>query len=389
MVNISSSNGLEKRPKLRFPGFDEPWKDVHLFDVTNFRRKRAKSSKDVYVSTENLLQNFEGLTTYLDKDEVEGTAYKAGDTLLANIRPYLKKAWFASFEGTCSADVLAFSPDGIMAAFLYNIIARDCFIEYVMSGVKGSKMPRGDKAHILDYEPSIPEKTEQEKISAFLAIIDHRIKKQREMVAFLKKYKRGLHELVFVTNRKASWEKAVLQNIATFCGGGTPSKGITSYWNGDIGWISSSDIQDEWIDEISITRRITKSAVENSATKLCPKGTIAIVSRVGVGKVAVMPESLCTSQDFTNITAISGDTRYMAYQIAFRMKIEAMKTQGTSIKGITTDTIKSMELNIPPLEEQEYIADLLRNFNLQIKHVIQNLDLLVLTKKAFLQQLFI
>ena len=58
MANVSSSNGLEKRPKLRFPGFDEPWRDVHLFDVVNLRRERARSSKEVYVSTENLLQNF-------------------------------------------------------------------------------------------------------------------------------------------------------------------------------------------------------------------------------------------------------------------------------------------------------------------------------------------
>ena len=152
MANVSSSNGLEKRPKLRFPGFDEPWKDVRLSDVTSFRRQRTKSPKNVYVSTENLLQNFEGIVAYLDIDEVEGIAFMPGDTLLANIRPYLKKAWLASFEGICSADVLAFSPEKIRASFLYDIIARDCFIEYVMGGVKGSKMPRGDKAHILEYE---------------------------------------------------------------------------------------------------------------------------------------------------------------------------------------------------------------------------------------------
>ena len=203
------------------------------------------------------------------------------------------------------------------------------------------------------------------------------------------KYKRGLHEFVFLKNRKASWEKAALKNIASFCGGGTPSKDISSYWNGNIGWISSSDIQDEWIDDISVTRRITNSAIDNSATKICPKGTIAIVSRVGVGKVAVMPESLCTSQDFTNITSITGNTHYMAYQIAFKMKIEAIKTQGTSIKGVTGDTIKSMVMDIPTLEEQEHIAELLSTFDLHIKRAIRNLDILLVTKKALLQQLFI
>ena len=301
----------------------------------------------------------------------------------------MKKAWYATFDGTCSADVLAFSPKKISPTFLYNIIARDCFIEYVMSGVKGSKMPRGDKKHILDYAVAIPEKDEQEKIATFIALADHRIARQRELIATLKKYKRGLHKLVFIKNRKPSWEKSALHDIASFCGGGTPSKDVSSYWDGEIGWISSSDIQEEWIDDISVTRRITKKAIDNSATKLCPEGTIAIVSRVGVGKVAIIPESLCTSQDFTNITSITGNTHYMAYQIAFRMKLEAMKTQGTSIKGVTADTIKSMGVDIPPLEEQKKIADMLTAFDSYIKRAVYELDIFLTMKKALLQQLFI
>lgn len=234
-----------------------------------------------------------------------------------------------------------------------------------------------------------PSSIEQKKIASFLNAIERRISSQQLLVNNLKKYKRGLHKLVFIKNRKHSWEKSALHDIASFCGGGTPSKDVSSYWEGEIGWISSSDIQEEWIDDISVTRRITKTAIDNSATKLCPEGTIAIVSRVGVGKVAIMPESLCTSQDFTNITSITGNTHYMAYQIAFRMKLEAMKTQGTSIKGVTADTIKAMVLDIPPLEEQKKIADMLTAFDAYIKRAVCELDLFLAMKKALLQQLFI
>ena len=241
------------------------------------------------------------------------------------------------------------------------------------------------------YEQSLylPCRDEQEKVAKFLGLLSNRINKQQQFVSALKKYKRGLHKLVFIKNRKPSWEKSALHDIASFCGGGTPSKDVSSYWDGEIGWISSSDIQEEWIDDISVTRRITKKAIDNSATKLCPEGTIAIVSRVGVGKVAIIPESLCTSQDFTNITSITGNTHYMAYQIAFRMKLEAMKTQGTSIKGVTADTIKSMVLDIPPLEEQKKIADMLTAFDSYIKRAVYELDLFLTMKKALLQQLFI
>jgi len=236
---------------------------------------------------------------------------------------------------------------------------------------------------------NIPSATEQERIARFLNAIEQKIDKQRSLVEALKKYKRGLHKLVFVTKRKPFWEKLSLHDIASFCGGGTPSKDVSSYWEGEIGWISSSDIQEEWIDDISVTRRITKAAIDNSATKLCPEGTIAIVSRVGVGKVAIMPESLCTSQDFINIISITGNKHYMAYQIAFRMKLEAMKTQGTSIKGVTADTIKAMVLDIPLLDEQKKIADILTAFDSYIKKAVCELDLFLAMKKALLQQLFI
>jgi type I restriction enzyme S subunit len=241
------------------------------------------------------------------------------------------------------------------------------------------------------YEQSLylPCRDEQEKVAKFLGLLSNRINKQQQFVSALKKYKRGLHKLVFIKNRKPSWEKSALHDIASFCGGGTPTKDVSSYWDGEIGWISSSDIQEEWIDDISVTRRITKKAIDNSATKLCPEGTIAIVSRVGVGKVAIIPESLCTSQDFTNITSITGNTHYMAYQIAFRMKLEAMKTQGTSIKGVTADTIKSMVLDIPPLEEQKKIADMLTAFDSYIKRAVYELNLFLTMKKALLQQIFI
>ena len=270
--------------------------------------------------------------------------------------------------------------------FIYHLFQRIKLSKYSQIGA----LPSYNASDILDIRTFYPtSKSERNKIVTILNLVSNRIEKQAEMITNLKKYKRGLHKLVFIKNRKPSWEKSALHDIASFCGGGTPSKDVSSYWDGEIGWISSSDIQEEWIDDISVTRRITKKAIDNSATKLCPEGTIAIVSRVGVGKVAIIPESLCTSQDFTNITSITGNTHYMAYQIAFRMKLEAMKTQGTSIKGVTADTIKSMVLDIPPLEEQKKIADMLTAFDSYIKRAVYELNLFLTMKKALLQQLFI
>ena len=260
-----------------------------------------------------------------------------------------------------------------------------------MSGDSGA---RHDRVSIKDetfFEMPIhlPSDEEQKKIAAFLSLIEKKIEYQFALVENLKKYKRGLHDRIFSHLSDSKCEKADLRSIATFCGGGTPSKDVPSHWNGNIGWISSSDVHEEWVDTISVTRRINDIAISNSATKLCPSGTIAIVSRVGVGKVALMSEDLCTSQDFTNITSIKGNTLFMTYQIAYKMKIEAAKTQGTSIKGITAEEIKSLKIDMPADEEQRYIATLLSSLDIRLRQEIRKADCLHTLKNALLQQLFI
>ena len=256
----------------------------------------------------------------------------------------------------------------------------------LMQGVKVLSVSKSNIGNTLISAPT--SYSEQEKIVELLHLLDCRMRKQQEVIDNLKKYKRGLLHKVFLQSRRSNWGRKCLQEIASFTGGGTPSKDVASYWNGTIAWISSSDLQEDWIDTISITRRITTDAIENSATKICPKGSIAIVSRVGVGKVAIMPEELCTSQDFINVTAIAGNTRFMAYQIAYKMKVEAARTQGTSIKGITTDTIKSLEVDIPSDEEQEYLARMLSAFDSILHCEIHQLDALVKQRRALLQQIF-
>ena len=404
MANVSSSNGLEKRPKLRFPGFDEPWEIQKLSDfAARVTRKNSQNQSDLPLT----ISSKDGLVdqvSYFNK--TVASKDMSGYYLLLNGEYAYNKSYSVGYDfgsikrldrypmGALSTLYICFALKKHDSDFIKAYFdSLKWYREIYMISAEGARnhgllnVPTDDFFETKHYLPH--NLSEQRKIADFIIAIERRIDAQQSLVDNLKKYKRGLHKLVFIKNRKPSWEKSALHDIASFCGGGTPSKDVSSYWEGEIGWISSSDIQEEWIDNISVTRRITKTAIDNSATKLCPEGTIAIVSRVGVGKVAIMPESLCTSQDFTNITSITGNTHYMAYQIAFRMKLEAMKTQGTSIKGVTADTIKAMLLDIPPLEEQKKIADMLTAFDAYIKRAVCELDLFLAMKKALLQQLFI
>ena len=187
-------------PALRFPEFTEEWKSVHLEDVAEFQKKRISSdllNNNNYISTENILQNFEGIqyssSIPANTNVIE---YQKGDILLSNIRPYLKKVWFADRKGGCSADVLVLRGNKCDKYFLYYVIASDRFINYVMSGIKGVKMPRGDKNQMEEYAFSIPTNMEQKRIAKFISILDERIRLQNKIIEDLKKLKSAIVEML-------------------------------------------------------------------------------------------------------------------------------------------------------------------------------------------------
>lgn len=166
-----------------------------------------------------------------------------------------------------------------------------------------------------------------------------------------------------------NWHSSYLGEIVDYCGGGTPSTKNKSYWNGNIPWISSSDLYEDDIYKINKTRFITEQAIQNSATKLCPKESICIVSRVGVGKVAVTQQELCTSQDFFNIIKCNINKYFFAYQI--QQKIKIAQQQGTSIKGITSKEIQNFKIWIPSENEQDKISFFLKLIDKRIQTQIK------------------
>ena len=114
----------------------------------------GNANQETYVSTESLMQNKGGrqLASSLPTTG-KITRYKAGDTLISNIRPYFKKIWYAPFEGTCSGDVIVFrANDPSNAPYLHACLRQDSFFDYVMQGAKGTKMPRGDKKQMMEFK---------------------------------------------------------------------------------------------------------------------------------------------------------------------------------------------------------------------------------------------
>jgi type I restriction enzyme S subunit len=155
------------------------------------------------------------------------------------------------------------------------------------------------------------------------------------------------------------WKEKQLKELGDFKGGGTPSKEVSKYWNGNMPWISSSDISKDNIYCINVNKFINKKSIKESATKIIPKNSILFVSRVGVGKLAINKKELCTSQDFTNFISNQINSYYLGYFFLANKNILESFNQGTSIKGFTKSDIETLKINIPIPKEQQKIASCL------------------------------
>ena len=201
MVTNKEQNKLNV-PHLRFPEFHGEWEKCKLGDIAEFSSVRVSSAKldcKNYVSTENMLQDFQGVVEAKSvPNETNVISFTCGDILISNIRPYLKKIWKATFDGGCSSDVFVLhATDNVAKDYLHYAVANDKFISYVMSGAKGVKMPRGDKNQMRTYQLSLPSIQEQHKIAKLLTLLDERIATQSKLIEDLKKLKSAIVEKVF------------------------------------------------------------------------------------------------------------------------------------------------------------------------------------------------
>jgi type I restriction enzyme, S subunit len=150
-----------------------------------------------------------------------------------------------------------------------------------------------------------------------------------------------------------------LGGLCRYDNGGTPSKSESSYWDGDIPWITSTEVSDGTVSPAR--SRITKEGIRHSATKQVPAGTLLLVTRTGVGKVAIAPYALAFSQDITAIYPDGSklEKRYLRRFLDTQEAYFERLSRGATIKGITRDVLNRLEIPLPPLPEQKRIADIL------------------------------
>ena len=223
-----------------------------------------------YISTENMLPNKGGVCDTLKVPSGGiGTKYQVGDILISNIRPYFKKIWQADCEGACSTDVLCLrANENVDSRFLYYLLTQQSFFDYVMSGTKGCKMPRGDKQQIMQWHIHLPSLVEQKKIAGVLSTLDAKIQLNRRINDNLEQQAQALYKSWFVDfepfkdgdfidsemgSIPRGWKIGKIKDIIDLLSG-FPFKSSDFTKNGEYQLITIKGVQDGYLDVTSADR---------------------------------------------------------------------------------------------------------------------------------------
>lgn len=180
-------------------------KEYELSELVSFAGEKIESEKvslDTYISTDNMLVDRGGVepATKLPS-ALKFNYFKVGDTLFSNIRTYFRKVWLADFEGGASPDVLIFrtnDSEKLDPNYLYFLLSNEDFVNYTVLTAKGAKMPRGDKAAIMQYKFFLPDIDKQREIGLGLLTMNKKIELNRQTSQTLEHIAQAIFKSWFV-----------------------------------------------------------------------------------------------------------------------------------------------------------------------------------------------
>lgn len=375
--------------------------NIKLKDCAVYVNNKVNSgdlSIEQYITTDNILQNKKGIKLAIDLPATEGnvTAYTYGDILIGNIRPYLRKIWYATNNGGCSADVLAIrAKEGFNNKFLYYALFRDDFFRHMMVGSKGTKMPRGDKSQILEFLIPNFDYEYQLKVSAILEVIDKKIDINNEINTKLEAIAKTLYDYWFVQfdfpdeNGKPyktsggkmvynkllkreipeGWEAKRLEDIANITMGQSP---VGSSYNeegvGTVFFQGSTDFGDLF----PTIRQYT-----TEPNRMAKAGDILLSVRAPVGTINIANIDCCIGRGLAALNSKTKSDGFLFYVMQyFKQIFDYRNSEGTTFGSITKNDLHSLPLAYPGDElVAEYNQTVASSNQMIFKNNLENIEL--------------
>lgn len=364
--------------------------------VTTRSEKRITDSSVPYIGLENIeSQTGKFVKTGIQVDKSENIVVEIGDILFGKLRPYLRKYWRATFTSTASSEFLVFQSSELDMNFLYYAIQSDSFIEEVNTSTYGSKMPRASWEYIKNMRIAFPTSlVEQQKIADFLdkktaqldkvkSLLEEQIQKLKDYRASLiyETVTKGLDKTVPMKDSGIDWVGQVpegwgvgkVKYFSQISAGATPDRNNSLFWNGNINWMSSGEVNQGIVKYTSET--ITDLALKRTSTKLLPNGTVMLALN-GQGKTkgtaAVLAIESASNQSLASFIVDNKtlNNMYLYYFfVANYYNIRGLK--GEDRDGLNLQLVSNIVIPLFEIEKQQKIVDFLDKKTVQIDKLIQ------------------
>ena len=405
------NNGIvpEGYEKTSFGIFPCDWeKDKSLGDICEINPKtEALPNEFIYIDLESVVDGKLIQENVIENAKAPSRAQRVlqkNDIIYQMVRPYQKNNFIfiqddGSFKYVASTGYAQLRSDNY--SFLYQMVNSEYFCTQVLKKCTGTNYPAINSQDLAEVNCAYPKSDrEQSRIAEILMQWDKAIELQEKLIEAYQKSKKYYLNKMFPKKGSnvpeirfpgftAPWEQRKVNSICekTY-GGGTPSTSDCEFWTGEIPWIQSSDIVEHNVLDVTVRKWISNKAIRSSATQHIPANSIAIITRVGVGKLAFMPFSYTTSQDFLSLSSLRINALFATYALYVKLQNDMNVVQGTSIKGITKDELLAKEIAVPnnPLE-QERISALFKGIDNLITLHQQNRDKLLKQRRALQQYL--
>ena len=377
-------------PRLRFPGFTDPWEQRELLScmvrIIDFRGRTPKKlglewSPSGYLSLSALNVKDGYIDTVADAHYanqelydkwMRGSELKQGQVLFTTEAPMGNVAQVPDNKGyILSQRTIAFvtKDDLILDNFLATVLKSSSVfskLESLMSGGTAKGISQKSLAKVALHLPA--DLSEQQKISNLFLSLNNLITLHQRKCDELKKLKKSFLQKMFPKQGELfpelrfpgftdPWEQRKLGQLAEIVGGGTPDTTVKEYWNGDINWYAPAEIGDKIFLESS-QRKITPLGLQKSSARLLPPGTVLFTSRAGIGNTAILQTEATTNQGFQSIVPHQNELNtYFIYSCTTHLKRYAETVAGGStFLEISKKMMEKIPLFVPVIEEQKKVG---------------------------------
>ena len=401
-------------PEVRFAGFTDAWEQRKLDTITDVRDGTHDSPQYVetghpFITSKNVKDgfiNYEDIQYVSDKDYEEinkRSKVDKNDILMGMIGTIGNIALVRETPDFAIKNVALIKDIGdVYYRYLYHCLQSNSAAHQLDENLDGGTQKFIALNKIRELVIPVPSEHEQHKIGDYMESLDNLITLHQRKYERLKNVKKSMLEKMFPKNGSNipeirfagftdAWEQRNLGELADIVGGGTPSTGVSDYWDGNIDWYAPAEIAEQ-IYLTSSQRKITEEGYNHSSAKMLPVGTVLFTSRAGIGKTAILARKGCTNQGFQSIVPHKGELD--SYFIFSRT--EELKQYGETVGAGSTfvevsgKQMANMELMMPKtMAEQKTIGQYFANLDRLITLHQRKLEKLQNIKKSMLEKMFV